>query len=1391
MKRYKNRGFSKPAVLASAVLLAVAGGGASWYFLNQSSDSPILHIEDESTRNLINNVDMSSPISVASALQNTLITNNYTGTDILVNRLRELEFAEKTGKPITSMTKEQKETQVDISSYLVPAAVESIENKIKRLNHDLNSKISPTSYEETLNGLTSIFKFFTPKSAETQIIASNITAYNAYKSHPDYMISDIRAMYGPYNALAVCRYLIGLEDYSRLSAQELLDHIVRESHHLIKQIPIQISDKPKHYSAIDFTEINTRKLYNLSDIDLHLPNILSYVLLINDPSILPQQKEKAFASLQEAFETRLTASQNLLFRAKTYFQCQATTSTSFGVEIKRLNPVVRNVSKLGTLTLNASRANLAYPLKGCADMESIYILYPDSKEYEDLMARSERKMSDEEREMVKRDIALLKKFEAGEKNIAASITASDIAATESHLELHPEQGYFIGKKPSSNGMLFNLMLPSTGLLRALNINPDADPIFTDNIQNVHKRKQAIYKLGLVEDYTLIENSLAELDFTKLAKDYYDYILARNEKNKDIIKHSSASEYAMNKSGYDYTGINAIHTSTGPDTNNDTVTSVSDLTSVSAENDGMNTITVATAVENTESNSHETTEDSGPNEIASSTVETPAENEAETNVVATSENQATSEEPAIVVEAPATTTQVVAETKAQATDTASKDVNEATKDEGQVLATTEVEVKSKDANKEASANETINVVASAEDPTTSEANVSAPKFMNAAELRKAKVAQVEADVKNGSSDAMVELAIRYIGGINGVKRDHKKAAQLLQKAQGLTENNRVDALLGSLYYSSPVFASKDKKAGAQMVVKAAADGALEAYGTAGTVLLEGKYVKKDYQRALQYLSLAADNDDRNAQYQLATMYLDGNKGVARSPEKAYPLLTNASKTIPNAAYLLAELVRGNELPNAHDEALADELYIQAATQGVKNAYKYAGLAILKTGDGIADVAINKYLAAYKDKGDKEVDEVLLSYYIKKNNRAEIAKLIASAPEEIQAQFPVETAKLYVKGAPGHKRDLKKAEEFYRKGIAASIPEAYCGLGDLFLYEPEHERDVRAVIGNYTKGAELGAYDCIKGLGIVYSTELYHTRFTEAYNNISKAAAMRPNDTLTNGLMALMQAYGMGIQKNEKSAQQLMKNIKDSSIINGVRLVLEGDALRMQQAGCTSTFLALASGLKSGNKAWFAYATMSDLLAYGDYLEKGGAGSFDNIRFEAGKVCRHVPVTIMHDVNGFKFTTDNSTPEKQYKNAMALFAGNGVTKDYEAAYKLMEQAASQKYTKALNNLGIFQLFGIGTSAFNKNTFSNLVQAASKGDVQASLSAAAARKYGWGGTRADSNKAQDMIYTATTRGNKAALEHLYYGSHYGIDTGFNKSDEQAFRFIALSFINEQKAK
>lgn len=1360
MKIYKNKGFSKPAVLAAtAVAIVAATGAGAWYVLKNKNANEVEHIEDETTRDFISNVDMSSAISVASELQNAVITNNYIGTDILVRKLRELQFTEKTGQPASTMNKEELNAKVDISTYMVPGAIENIENKIKLLNRDLNGKMSSSAYKETLNALSSIFKFFTPKSEETKIIAEHINAYNAYVSHPEYMISDIRAMYGPYNALAVCRYIIGLNDYSRMSAQEVLDHIVRESRHLIKQIPIQINDKQKHYSAADFTEINTRKLYELSDIDLNLPNIISYVLLINDPSILIQQKDKAYNSLKEAYQNRVNASQLYLFRAKTFFQCQATTSTSFGVEIKRLSKVIPNVSKLGPLTLNAVRAYLSFPLKGCADIDEVYILFPDLKEYDDLMVRGQNTMSDEEREMVKRDLELIKKFTSSTPKIKASISSSDIAATENPLELNPEQGYFIARNPNQSGLLFNLMLPSVNLLRTLNISPEVEPVFADNIQSVHKRKQAIFKLSLIEDYNLLENDLAELNFERLSKEAFKYISERNKNNKDIIKHDNASEYAISVRGFDNSGVNALNTveNTGPDSNNTINADINVASneptigfSNSTTSEGLNTIAVSS---------------SNDNGVNDNTLSFDSENNGTTIVAVTTNSQE-----------PENNTNI------------NQQNNESNIGAGDI-ATNETKSTTTEVTQIAKPNELIisdNIDSVGLNDTTNTSN-SSTKFMNEQELRKASINIVQNEANKNSTNAMYELAIRYISGTKGAKRDHKTAAEILQKIKTLTNEKRADALLGSLYYSSNTFNMMQKKEGASLVLQAAASGEEEAYGTAGAILLEGKLANRDYAQAFNYLRLATENDDRRAQYNLATMYMQG-KGVKKDLAKAYPLLNNASKSIPEAAFELAELVKSDELPNAHDEALAEELYIQAAEAGIRKAYKYAGIAILHNGGNI-DVAIKKYLSGYTGKNDKEVDAALLSYYVKKNNRKEISKLIASAPPEVQAQFPVETANLYVKGTNGYTRDLTKAERLYRQGISANIAEAYCGLGNLFFTVKGRKHDARAAANNYAKGAELGAFECVRNLGVLYSTELYHTKYTEGVQLLEKARAMQPNDTIASGLLALMKAYGIGVKKNEGEAISILKTVKNSNVAKGVRLILEGDPLRMQQAACGNTFLALASGLKSQNKAWYAYATMTDLLAYGDYLKKGGTGTFDNIKFEAGKVCRTINITILHDAKGFKYSTDNSTPEKQYKNAMALFAGNGVAKDYDEAYKLMQQAASAKYPKALNNLGVFQVFGIGTKPMSKDAFTNLIQASGKGDGVASLNSAAVRKYGWGTGRADSGKAMDLIYNAASNRNPVANQHLYYGYHYGLETGVKKNDEQAYRFIALTFLDEQK--
>lgn len=79
-----------------------------------------------------------------------------------------------------------------------------------------------------------------------------------------------------------------------------------------------------------------------------------------------------------------------------------------------------------------------------------------------------------------------------------------------------------------------------------------------------------------------------------------------------------------------------------------------------------------------------------------------------------------------------------------------------------------------------------------------------------------------------------------------------------------------------------------------------------------------------------------------------------------------------------------------------------------------------------------MAINKYLADYKNKGDKEVDEVLLSYYIKKNDRTEIAKLIASDPKDTRRNSQLKQLSSMLRARLATNETLRKQKNFIVKG-----------------------------------------------------------------------------------------------------------------------------------------------------------------------------------------------------------------------------------------------------------------------------------------------------------------------------------------------------------------------
>jgi len=96
------------------------------------------------------------------------------------------------------------------------------------------------------------------------------------------------------------------------------------------------------------------------------------------------------------------------------------------------------------------------------------------------------------------------------------------------------------------------------------------------------------------------------------------------------------------------------------------------------------------------------------------------------------------------------------------------------------------------------------------------------------------------------------------------------------------------------------------------------------------------LRGEFSKASQQLSLLSAENNLQAKYQLAILYLNG-KGTIRSPLKAKKLLTDASKKLPEAAFLLGSLYfKGNKI--GKDKLLAKRYLTNAASMGNRRAKK---------------------------------------------------------------------------------------------------------------------------------------------------------------------------------------------------------------------------------------------------------------------------------------------------------------------------------------------------------------------------------------------------------------------------------------------------------------------
>ena len=1382
MKIRKNKGFSKPALLTLSAVIVAAFGYGAYTYLNQNIGGLDTSSMDESTQELLQEVDLNSLESISAALYSAVLTENYVGVPQLVDRYRVLEFALKYNGASIPMTEEERTKPIDISPHLSGAAKKRLEEKIRYIDERLSSKQNKDSYKFYLSTLIDIFSFFQSDEPDIITLRESIDAYRAFVYNPTYTINDIRALYGAVDSLKVARYLMGAKDYSRISPIDMRDYITREVNGLINQIPVNTLTNNRPYSVTDFASLSVPTLKDVIKLNKDLPSIITNISLID--GLKKEDAISSYKNIKDKYNKTITSGLDFLQVAEIFYQCQATTSEPFLSAFKVVSAPFAGVAKSDKLSLDAYRVILNKPLGGCSDLREVYVLVPNAKEYETLFKRAQNKMSDDERATYARDLKFLQQFKRGATVDGAMLHLSDVAAVENRLERNPEQGYFVGKK--EQGLLYNVTLDSFVYLSSLDIAPNVDQIFTQSKHQENKRNQARYKLAIIQDFKQVEQKMANFDFHQLETAPYPYInsllvenaaMTFNFEDEKLLADINVTDTSPQMSDNDFNTDYTIEIATNEFTPEETYHNATF---------GDNTLAEVTADEVAEEQMHEITssEEVGTYEIASSV----AADLKPTNERASLElaQNATSKEAqtSVSTNTKAATTDaktVVAVTKEPSkVETPTKEATSAIKEVASTYVKTEPS-KTQDDKELAQTPKTL------EEPPVVETPKKKDDFLNVVELKKAPLNEVQEQDKLGNPDATYELALRNINGKGGVRRNVDNARNLLVKA---TRQNHMPsaALLGNIYYTAPKSSAATRKEGAQYLLKAADAAISDAYFNAANILMEGKYAPKDVKKAVYYYTVASDQGDNKAQFALAKIYLEGTDDVAVSSRKAVNLLVASMNRNKDAALLLGDIYSGavkTDIPP--DEKRANEYYIVAARQGASKAYRSAGLALIKNKSAAREAEGYLTEALKNNAKDREINDALLKYYISTNNTRGVAKLIVNADAEIQKKFPVEMGILYEKGH-GVKKDPVKAMALYREAIKQNIPSGFCRLGNLFEHGIGTKVDMRAAVGQYTRGANLSEPSCIRNLAYIKITHPNYQNYAEGYKLLQDLDGLGKLNKYDTAILGGMYLYGQGIYRNEQEGYRLLKqsHIPQAEFLS---VLHSKNPEQLKSYACKNPVLSGAYGVISRNVSYIASASFSDLFFIKDLKDHGSSTTYDDMYLSAIKACRSSNASILYDANP-KFKKPKSelttNPAEQYRLGMIYFAGKGVQKNFVKAFTFMQKASEQNYLKAHNNLGVFYLLGIGTAQNGKLAFDAFSKAAASGDAKANFNAAAVRKGGIG-IKPDHEKSMIQLVTAASKGYDYANMHLIFSYDYG--NGNNKNDAQAFKYFATMVARASK--
>lgn len=231
-------------------------------------------------------------------------------------------------------------------------------------------------------------------------------------------------------------------------------------------------------------------------------------------------------------------------------------------------------------------------------------------------------------------------------------------------------------------------------------------------------------------------------------------------------------------------------------------------------------------------------------------------------------------------------------------------------------------------------------------------------------------------ETGNANAQYNLAQAYLEGKLGLKKSEKKALAWFKSA---AKNNHQDAqyTLGSFYYNGNIV-KRDLKIAKFWLDKAANAGVDNAKVLIGAIddLNRSKSNKPKTNLSTNDLFLASANKgDKEAQFKVGLMYLNGKDGFPRDQDKAFHWLNKAaSQDHTNAQFEIGMMYYK---PGSNDNQEAETLLLKAADKGHTNAQYF--LAAIYSQNQKYDTAA-KWLDMALQNNHEEALEMLIELYM---------------------------------------------------------------------------------------------------------------------------------------------------------------------------------------------------------------------------------------------------------------------------------------------------------------------------------------------------------------------------------------------------------------------------